>query len=203
MFRVLVIVVLSVSCYLLAIGTATHIGRSQLVPVALARLHLTDCTLPCWIGIELGQTSRLEARERILAVFAKADGFQTVRDSYSEPLNVAILSFQSFDEPAQMVDFILFTGRGLAVSQIIITSSVPLTLGDFHALLGVPRCVSLRRAFPLIYADGYLRVEVRKGTRLVPDQPVTRIDLSFDSELDQECIPWQGFTRLRRYGSPT
>jgi hypothetical protein len=203
MFRVLAIVVLAMSCYLMAISAASGIGRSQIVPIALARLHLTDCALPCWIGIQLGQTSRIEARERILAVFAKADGFQIVRDNYSEALNLTILSLQSPDEPPQTVNFILSIGQGLAVSHIIVMSSVPTTLGDLHTLVGVPRCVSLRNAFPLVYANGYLRVEAGKADRLAPDQPVTRIDLSSDSQVDQQCVPWQGFTVSRHYGVAT
>jgi hypothetical protein len=43
---------------------------SRLPPrAALAQLHLTDCVLPCWLGITPGQTRFTDAVERISAVY--------------------------------------------------------------------------------------------------------------------------------------
>jgi hypothetical protein len=54
---------------IVAISFALLIGRSQPLPESIRRLHLTDCELPCWIGIVPGQTTIAEAKERIVTVF--------------------------------------------------------------------------------------------------------------------------------------
>src|SRR5688572_24925895 len=41
------------------------IGRHQPLPERVAMLHLTDCELPCWIGIVPGKTTVGEAVERV------------------------------------------------------------------------------------------------------------------------------------------
>src|SRR4051812_11626816 len=51
------------------IGMTVVAGRRDVVPDLLAMLHLTDCALPCWIGIVPGQTTLDETGERIEAVY--------------------------------------------------------------------------------------------------------------------------------------
>src|SRR4051812_20780951 len=54
------------------VGTTVIAGRHDSAPDHLAILHLTDCTLPCWIGIVPGQTTLDQAGERIDAVYERA-----------------------------------------------------------------------------------------------------------------------------------
>ena len=51
---------------------ARWLGNVQPPKAALAQLHLTDCTLPCWLGITPGQTQFAEAVERVSAVYPQS-----------------------------------------------------------------------------------------------------------------------------------
>src|SRR5579859_6424791 len=59
-----------VSTLALLIGGALIIGRIQPSPKWMTALHVSDCQLPCWLGIIPGQTSGSETLARIDAVFA-------------------------------------------------------------------------------------------------------------------------------------
>jgi hypothetical protein len=54
---------------ILCASASLFIGRQQPPPLYLALLHLTDCELPCWIGIVPGKTTVEEAQKRIIAVY--------------------------------------------------------------------------------------------------------------------------------------
>jgi hypothetical protein len=49
--------------------TAVLFGRQQPLPESVAMLRLTDCELPCWIGIVPGKTTIGEARDRVLRTY--------------------------------------------------------------------------------------------------------------------------------------
>ena len=53
------------------IFAARMIGSTQPPSPALAQLHLTDCTLPCWLGITPGQTTLVDAVRRVTAAYPK------------------------------------------------------------------------------------------------------------------------------------
>lgn len=74
--RTLIIVVVAV----VAITGAIFIGRQQPTPDNLALLHLTDCELPCWIGIVPGKTTLAEAEARIRQVYGNAPGYVLQQD---------------------------------------------------------------------------------------------------------------------------
>ncbi len=62
------------ACILMVVFTALIfgariLGDSQPPKAALAQLHLTDCSLPCWLGIIPGQTRFAEAVERVSAAY--------------------------------------------------------------------------------------------------------------------------------------
>jgi hypothetical protein len=46
------------------------VGRQQQLPSSVAALHLTNCELPCWIGIIPTKTTMAEAEERIKQIFS-------------------------------------------------------------------------------------------------------------------------------------
>jgi hypothetical protein len=56
------------------------VGGQQAVPASIARLHLTDCMPPCWIGIVPGETTIEQAKARMVAIYGEHDGVQ-IRDA--------------------------------------------------------------------------------------------------------------------------
>jgi hypothetical protein len=71
--RWLILRILSVYIILTALcGMAMVIGRLQPIPTRLATLRLTDCKLPCWMGIVPGQTRFNEAKKRVIQGFKNA-----------------------------------------------------------------------------------------------------------------------------------
>src|SRR5258706_13524101 len=53
----------------LILGTAVVIGRAQPLPSRLTDLRLTDCTMPCWLGIIPGTTTLDEAAQQLHSAF--------------------------------------------------------------------------------------------------------------------------------------
>src|SRR5438067_348965 len=62
-----------------AIFVALGIGSRQPASNILAQLHLTDCALPCWLGIMPGKTSFDEAVQHVTAVYPSYD--VTIQDT--------------------------------------------------------------------------------------------------------------------------
>src|SRR5262245_52479683 len=48
---------------------ASIIGRTQSPDPLIQRLHLSDCALPCWIGIIPGETRDTDAYQRFARIF--------------------------------------------------------------------------------------------------------------------------------------
>src|SRR5262249_28077458 len=65
-------------CWLLlaaSVEVSIIIGERQPVPDRVARLHLTDCAPPCWIGIVPGVTTLKDANARVIVVYGKSVTF--------------------------------------------------------------------------------------------------------------------------------
>jgi hypothetical protein len=58
------------------IGTARLIGRAQPIAQRVALMHLGDCALPCWIGIEPGQSTLAQARDQITKIFGNSPNYE-------------------------------------------------------------------------------------------------------------------------------
>jgi len=72
---------LCVSVALAILICGAHLtGRLRSVPASIAKLHLTDCAPPCWIGITPGLTTVEAAKDRMIAVYGGQIGVQ-IRDS--------------------------------------------------------------------------------------------------------------------------
>src|SRR4051812_48275747 len=56
--------------FALLIVAARLFGSKQALPEALINLHLTDCALPCWLGVVPGVTPFGEAVQRISAQYS-------------------------------------------------------------------------------------------------------------------------------------
>jgi hypothetical protein len=181
------------------IGTATFAGRAESTPANLATLRLTECALPCWIGIEIGHTSRIEARNRILAVFVKEHGYKVIGDSYSESLNLVRITLLSPEERAQRIDFTLATETSLAVQYIWIKTTGIVTVGELHALLGAPSLFLSSTPFPsLTYNSGDrgLRAYVSRVEILSPAEPVLYFELYANKQILESSQIWPGFSIL-------
>jgi hypothetical protein len=138
-----VIVVLVISA-----GTARTLGGRQPAPPLLAMLHLTDCAPPCWIGIVPGKTTIEEARQRMNSVYSSYPGEYTLSfdgdmprgllwaslDDARESLGVIWITIDAQSD--NVVDVIRFDFNSIYVQKLA-------TLGEIHALLGVPSRIVL------------------------------------------------------------
>ena len=66
------VTVIFASLLMLLIGAAIFVGLQQPPSEWVTLLHLDECELPCWIGIEPGKTTYAEAQQRIEAAYADA-----------------------------------------------------------------------------------------------------------------------------------
>ena len=67
-FAILFLVMFGLSAvFVLLIMTARAMGSAQPPPEAIQALHLTDCQLPCWLGITPGKTTFDEVVQRVNA----------------------------------------------------------------------------------------------------------------------------------------
>ena len=80
LIRMILIVVVLVG----AASAAVVIGRQQPVPPRVAMLHLTDCQLPCWIGIIPGVTPMDEARQKLLNLYGNLPAYKIEFDNQNE-----------------------------------------------------------------------------------------------------------------------
>src|SRR5260221_10010058 len=64
------VLILLLFCFL-SIYSAVLLGRKTAVSPAIVMLHLSECILPCWVGIVPGKTTVAEARENIAHVYGE------------------------------------------------------------------------------------------------------------------------------------
>ncbi len=67
-----------------AVAAALLLGRAQPTPGGITRLHLSDCTPPCWIGIVPGQTTIADAKAKMLAIYGGRSDLR-IRDTSGGP----------------------------------------------------------------------------------------------------------------------
>jgi len=142
--------------FALLIAAARGIGSRQPASDILAQLHLTDCALPCWLGIMPGKTTSDEAVRRVTAAYP--------------PYDVTIQDTQIF------VSYLLGASYGAAsvqltsstvTSLLLVTSDVrELAIGDVAALFGTPDCIPGLSPIILIYnfPRSYLVLIANGGT---------------------------------------
>ena len=120
--------------FVLLILAARAMGSTQPPPQALKELHLTDCALPCWLGITPGKTTFDEAVQRVSAAYPTTVDTSIYRDSVYADYQAGLSSGQ----------VAVFAGKNGIVREItLITSYVEgMTLGDLVNLYGSPDCFS-------------------------------------------------------------
>lgn len=117
------------------------LGGAQAPPIGLTGLHLTECALPCWLGIIPGITEMTDAVERVRSatlgtLFRAGDG-RSVSTAY-EVAGALVRVDIVADEAGTVVQITMVTApmRGIR-------------LGDAVGYLGTPSCSSGRRSMAL------------------------------------------------------
>ncbi len=117
--------------FALIILTARLIGNLR-TPEAVQILHLTDCRLPCWLGIIPGKTSFDEAAQRVSATYPHMQiiGHMTI--------------YANFQLGSSYGNAEITTRKDGIVHQMVLTlpASGGITLGDLGSLYGAPACQS-------------------------------------------------------------
>ncbi len=127
--------------FAILIAAARGIGSRQPASDILGQLHLTDCALPCWLGIMPGKTSSDEAAQRITAVYPPYD--VTIQDTQ---IFVSYLLGSSYGAASVQLT------NGTVTSLLLVTSDVrQLAIGDVAALFGTPDCIPGLSPVILIY----------------------------------------------------
>jgi hypothetical protein len=123
------------------IATAHLSGNTLPAPERLAQIHLTDCALPCWLGITPGETRYEEAVRRVTAVYPPYD--VTVQETQ---IFVAYLIHSAYGAASiQVTD-------GVVSSIFLLTSDVDgVTIGDVASLFDAPDCIPGIAPIVLIY----------------------------------------------------
>ncbi len=115
--------------FALLLFAAQFVGSLQPPPTAMTDLYLTDCALPCWMGITPGQTTFNEALQRLKT---------------THPMNVFVrgsLIFADYQEHARFGRITLQAWDGV-VNLIHLTpgEDAELLLGDIAQRSGSPGC---------------------------------------------------------------
>jgi hypothetical protein len=128
----------------LGIGAALLIGRGQAMPARIERLHLTDCTLPCWNGITPGVSSASEAKTRIDALLPEFQGPATSATSDTGSSKSLIWTqYGDIDRVVRVVDVTLQNGRveSLSIGTDHTSEDMP-RLSEVLAVFGSPTCAT-------------------------------------------------------------
>jgi hypothetical protein len=191
-----------------AISLALLIGRSQPAPESLRRLHLTDCELPCWIGILPGKTTVAEAKEQILRTFKNTDAYEVEFHEANSKLTFGITDksagrelYRVFGditefEQSTMVDRLRFGVQG--------SDGKYLSFADLYPAAGNPQYVQEFEDYYsqslITYYDGRVLVfmyplrcgaiSTRSKLQFVISQRVPHT-----SQRDLNFIRWKGFNQ--------
>jgi hypothetical protein len=116
-----------------SISAAQALGRSQ-VSESVQKLHLTDCELPCFMGITLGKTTLEQAKQILMAI---------------PSASIAAIKPETDDDRASIVVkvvkdtyTIIYFHKSIAESIYIdgeFSSDMP-SLGDAMPIYGTPKC---------------------------------------------------------------
>jgi hypothetical protein len=177
----------------------------------LEMLHLSDCKLPCWVGIIPGKTTFGEARMLIEQTYLPENfeitlghnpdaGTDWLRVKNPQDNDAFSVTFNEWQAAKDQTD-------NTVISQI--TFSHPLvTIGEWFFVLGKPQALSItwgkHYAVPnLLYDRQKVRVSISGTNNFVVDNPRTltwKLDIYDQIEwdktyLNQNKLIWHGFTR--------
>lgn len=194
-----------------SIALVVHTAHSTPPPTNIAFLHLSDCALPCWIGIVPGKTTISEAQALIQHVYS-GEGFKVgpvktdpgytsevlvrVQDRFAYHtldirLNDTAQVTQSSISVVNEIDLYAYAPQGRTLRDV--------TLGEMIAMLGRPACLSLvprnHELDPELLFPQYHTV-----LGIGHEDYFVEPDMSFDVRISQNLppcaansLPWQGF----------
>jgi len=126
------VIVLSIALVMF-IFAARFIGSTQPLPEAVQALHLTDCALPCWLGITPGETTFDEAVQRITASHPAISDIEAAESTAGGWYQVG---------SATVPIIVVADNHGIIAQIMLITTDVKdLTVGDVVNYFGMPTCV--------------------------------------------------------------
>jgi hypothetical protein len=131
-----------IAAFVLLVVAARLLGSAQPHPAALDGLHLTECVLPCWLGITPGITNMTDAAHRLRSaqlggmLFESSDG-RSVTTAY-EVSGALVRVDLVADEAGTVAQITIFTQPLKGVR-----------LGDAVAYLGTPTCSGGKRSIAL------------------------------------------------------
>lgn len=108
---------------------AQALGSTQPTPEGLQALHLTECQLPCWIGIVPGQTKFEDAVRQMRAIYPEIE-FR---------VSTACAVYQVNGNSGQAC-VSANGGEIINAMNLYPPFGIPLLLGDVVGLLGNPAC---------------------------------------------------------------
>jgi len=187
---------------------ARLIGSAQPVPENVAILHLTDCELPCWIGIIPGQTTFEDARQRVQEVYGNLSDHTLIEGA---PGSYVITSRTRGDAGLSYI-YIAEEGgdRGPIVASIVFSGRMPPrdnpTMGWLHDTFGSPAYIFLEVTRSGTTYRPYLQypqygitvgLEESECGRITIDSPVVLLTLYKDitplEKLAYRARRWHGF----------
>ncbi len=131
------------ACLLLVVA-ARLVGSAQPPPAALDALHLNDCRLPCWVGIEVGVTAFDDAIDRVRVVNPGG----TFTSGYSS----TVISAYQIGSPLGQVGVYADAAGNVAQLTLLTHKIEGITYGDVLRALGAPTCL-LRHPASAVYAS--------------------------------------------------
>lgn len=204
----------------LGIGAMLSVVRSQPPPDYIAALHLSDCAIPCWIGIEPGTTTIEDARRRLVEVF-QASPVYHLSFTMATSLGTIWLTLEDQRDPPTSVEVLVYSDRGIVTAiqfnygMIISTGADSeksiVTVARLHSLWGAPSRImvpnmTLNRLdyYTMLYGDDDQGVLIRALTA-DPNAPVLSLvffgnsgPLRADSVALDRILPWRGFFAAAR-----
>lgn len=168
-------------------GASMLVGRAQPPPDPVRQLRLDDCRAPCWIGIQPGRSSVIDAYRQLQAAF----GLLPRRNAYAQLTSsqLVTLPLNSQDEHNTiLVELEIVRGipREIRIparfGNDTYLGKMP-RLGDVMNLFGKPTCIMTWgvgiRGWSLIYdtADGVIEVGLKGARFLHWSQPIYYLSL--------------------------
>jgi hypothetical protein len=123
-------------------------SRLQPPPPQITTLRLTECQLPCWIGIIPGETTLTDAQTLLRNAYPAPEYTYSSDHNLFEDTN-----WLTVERPAENINFAVNfnhwqrageqTGATIVSQITIINTPVNLRLGDWYTVLGAPQALSI------------------------------------------------------------
>ncbi|MEP7290650.1 MAG: hypothetical protein ABI835_02655 [Chloroflexota bacterium] len=173
-------VMVALSClFALLIVVGRAFGSTQPPPPTLAHLHLTDCTLPCWLGITPGHTHFEEAVIRV----TEANPGST----FTSGIGTGTISAFQMGAPYAQAG-IYADLNGLVAQITLLTAQVEgITFGDVVSFLGTPACAVHYPASAVYLSDTAFAVLIGARSDQGWRTPLNHIEIRTLSANQQPC----------------